>query len=183
MAMGKLSTHAPKRGPHLAQALEWALLNGYRPLNPWVTMIRRSWMTGTSIEATLELWESSLREVKGRMRPLFTQERVPSRQGRFWTAFLALSGARPAGCGLKRRAILAPGASRPFWAEDNGTPMRCATSCAPTCWRPWPIRTPWSSPRKAPRFDLGKVATVVRYRRNSCKPLQIMQNAARTIDT
>jgi SRSO17 transposase len=33
-------------------------------------------MTGASIERTLELWASSLREVKGRMRGLFTQERV-----------------------------------------------------------------------------------------------------------
>lgn len=33
-------------------------------------------MAGASIEATLELWASSLRDVKGRMRPLFTQERV-----------------------------------------------------------------------------------------------------------
>jgi SRSO17 transposase len=33
-------------------------------------------MSGASIEATLESWASSLREVKRRMRPLFTQERV-----------------------------------------------------------------------------------------------------------
>ena len=33
-------------------------------------------MTGASIEATLELWASSLRDVKARMRSLFTQERV-----------------------------------------------------------------------------------------------------------
>lgn len=33
-------------------------------------------MTGASIETTLEPWASSLREVKGRMRGLFTQERV-----------------------------------------------------------------------------------------------------------
>ena len=33
-------------------------------------------MTGASIETTLELWASSLREVKGRIRGLFTQERV-----------------------------------------------------------------------------------------------------------
>src|SRR5664279_5848866 len=39
-------------------------------------MIRRSWMTGISIETTLELWASSLRAVKARMAPLFTQERV-----------------------------------------------------------------------------------------------------------
>ena len=33
-------------------------------------------MSGASIETTLELWASSLRDVKRRMRPLFTQERV-----------------------------------------------------------------------------------------------------------
>jgi SRSO17 transposase len=33
-------------------------------------------MTGASIETTLELWASSLREVKRRMRPLFKQDRV-----------------------------------------------------------------------------------------------------------
>ncbi len=33
-------------------------------------------MTGASIEATLELWAASLRDLKGRMRPLFSQERV-----------------------------------------------------------------------------------------------------------
>src|ERR671927_1006245 len=33
-------------------------------------------MSGASSEQTLELWASSLREVKGRMRPLFTQDRV-----------------------------------------------------------------------------------------------------------
>src|SRR5476651_1105836 len=46
-------------------------------------MIRRSWMMGASIEATLELWASSLRDVKGRMRPLFTQERVTASAGLF----------------------------------------------------------------------------------------------------
>src|ERR1700740_1435524 len=33
-------------------------------------------MAGASIETTLELWASSLRDVKARIRPLFTQERV-----------------------------------------------------------------------------------------------------------
>lgn len=33
-------------------------------------------MTGASIETTLELWASSLRDVKSRMRELFTQDRV-----------------------------------------------------------------------------------------------------------
>src|SRR3954467_785451 len=39
-------------------------------------MVGRGWMSGASIEETLELWAASLREVKGRMRPLFTQDRV-----------------------------------------------------------------------------------------------------------
>src|ERR671926_689179 len=40
-------------------------------------------MSGASIEETLELWASSLREVKARMRPLFTQGRVAASAGLF----------------------------------------------------------------------------------------------------
>jgi SRSO17 transposase len=40
-------------------------------------------MTGASIEATLELWALSLREVKNRMRPLFAQERAALNAGLF----------------------------------------------------------------------------------------------------
>src|SRR5271166_2864960 len=43
-------------------------------------------MTAASIETTLELWASSLRDVKRRMRPLFTQARVA------WSAELFLDG-------------------------------------------------------------------------------------------
>src|SRR6478736_7718307 len=52
-------------------------------MNPWVTMIRRSWMMGASIETTRELWASSLREVKKRIRPLFAQERAALNAGLF----------------------------------------------------------------------------------------------------
>ena len=38
-------------------------------------------MVGASIETTLELWASSLRDVKARIRPLFTQERVAASAG------------------------------------------------------------------------------------------------------
>src|ERR1700716_2390027 len=51
-------------------------------------MIRRSWMSGASIEATLELWASSLRDVKARMRPLFTQARVAASAGLFLDGLL-----------------------------------------------------------------------------------------------
>src|ERR1700735_2167552 len=51
-------------------------------------MIRRSWMTGASVEATLELWASSLRDVKARIRSLFTQERVAANAGLFLDGLL-----------------------------------------------------------------------------------------------
>ena len=45
-------------------------------------------MSGASIEATLELWASSLRDVKARIRPLFTQERVAVCAGQFLDGLL-----------------------------------------------------------------------------------------------
>src|SRR5271157_5361410 len=45
-------------------------------------------MAGASIETTLELWASSLRDVKARMRPLFTQEHVASSAGLFLDGLL-----------------------------------------------------------------------------------------------
>jgi SRSO17 transposase len=45
-------------------------------------------VSGASIEAALELWASSLRDVKARMRPLFTQERVAASAGRFLDGLL-----------------------------------------------------------------------------------------------
>ena len=45
-------------------------------------------MSGGSVEATLELWASSLRDVKGRIRPLFRQERMAVSAGLFLDAVL-----------------------------------------------------------------------------------------------
>lgn len=45
-------------------------------------------MTGALIETTLELWVSSLRDVKARMRGLFTQERVAASAGAFLDGLL-----------------------------------------------------------------------------------------------
>ncbi len=45
-------------------------------------------MSGASMETTLDLWASSLREVKGRIRPLFTQERVALSAGLFLDGLL-----------------------------------------------------------------------------------------------
>src|SRR3954449_4429549 len=51
-------------------------------------MVGRGWMSGASIEETLELWAASLREVKARMRPLFTQDRVAASAGLFLDGLL-----------------------------------------------------------------------------------------------
>jgi SRSO17 transposase len=45
-------------------------------------------MASASIETTLEFWASSLRDVKARMRPLFTQERVAVSAGLFLDGLL-----------------------------------------------------------------------------------------------
>jgi len=46
-------------------------------------MIRDLMIGGASVEDTLTLWASSLREAKQRIRPLFTQERVAASAGQF----------------------------------------------------------------------------------------------------
>src|SRR5258707_11331244 len=51
-------------------------------------MIRRSWTQAASIEETLALWASSLREIKKRIRPLFNQERVARNAGLFLESLL-----------------------------------------------------------------------------------------------
>lgn len=45
-------------------------------------------MSGLSVEETLSCWASSLRDVKARMRPLFTQERVARSAGQFLDGLL-----------------------------------------------------------------------------------------------
>jgi SRSO17 transposase len=45
-------------------------------------------MTGVSVEPALELWASALRDVKGRMRPLFQQDRMAASAGLFLDALL-----------------------------------------------------------------------------------------------
>src|SRR5919199_3927809 len=46
-------------------------------------------LSGVSIETALELWASSLRDVKARMRPLFTQERVAASASSFLDGLLS----------------------------------------------------------------------------------------------
>ena len=51
-------------------------------------MIRRSWTQAASIEEALALWAASLRAIKQRIRPLFTQQRVAANAGLFLEGLL-----------------------------------------------------------------------------------------------
>jgi hypothetical protein len=88
-------------------------------------------MTGGSVEATLELWASSLRDVKGRIGPLFQQARMAHSAGLFLDALL----------GPERRKT---GWMRAEAAGDPG-PLASASSLPSnrTYWsravRPWQI--------------------------------------------
>ena len=45
-------------------------------------------MSGVLIETALELWASSLRDMKARIRPLFVQKRVAASAGQFLDGLL-----------------------------------------------------------------------------------------------
>src|ERR671917_260656 len=51
-------------------------------------MVRRSRVAGVAVEDALALWALSLREVKRRIRPLFTQDRVAASAGLFLDGLL-----------------------------------------------------------------------------------------------
>ncbi len=61
-------------------------------------------MAGASIEATLEVWASSLQDVKGRIRPLFARDSTARNAGLFLDGLLGEERRKTAGCARKRRA-------------------------------------------------------------------------------
>src|SRR3978361_1682918 len=82
------------------------------------------------MEATLELWASSLREVKARIRPLYTQERVAASAGLFLDGLLGPER-------RKRRATVARGGSRRSRGGAGGMLMPCVTSYGIMPWKHW----------------------------------------------
>jgi hypothetical protein len=93
-------------------------------------------MAGASFETTLELWVSSLRDVKARMRGLFTQERVAASAGLFLDGLLG-DEQRKTGW-MRAEAAGDPGPwrrARRSLAVAGGTLTRFATSCASICSR------------------------------------------------
>src|SRR3954467_9239925 len=120
-------------------------------------MVRRSRVAGVAVEDALELWAVSLREVKRRMRPLFTRERVAVSAGLFLDGLLGpergkTRGGRGGGGGGPRprgrvgggggRARRGGGGTAPPSAAAAGRPMRGGTSCATMPSRPWRHRMP-----------------------------------------
>ena len=104
-------------------------------------------MSGASIEETLELWAASLREVKARMRPLFTQERVGASADLFFDGLLGAER-RETGS-MRAEAAGDPGPWRQqaipigqFEGGAAGMPTRCAILCASTWSRRLPNRMP-----------------------------------------
>ena len=85
-----------------------------------------------SIEGTLELWASSLRSVKARIRPLFSQERVAASVGLFLDGLLGPERCKTGWMRAEAAAILGRGVNRPFLAVAvaAGMAMPCATLCA-----------------------------------------------------
>ncbi len=78
-------------------------------------------MVGASFEATLDLWAQALRDVKTRLRPLFTQERVAVSAGQFLDGVLGGERRKTDGRGPRRPAMPVHGASRPSrdrWDAD-----------------------------------------------------------------
>ena len=71
---------------------------------------------------------ASLREIKKRIRPLFTQERVARNAGLF---LVGLLGDEQRKTGWRRAEAAGdpgPWRQQAIWAAGIGTPMRCATS-------------------------------------------------------
>ena len=106
-------------------------------LNPSVTMIRRSWMTGISIETTLELWASWLRAIKARMAAMSMQEF--QRLGLAALSYHAdcaqwasrtglLDQPRPGRIACRTVELI-----EPAWLPDNGTQYQKRITTCPTC--------------------------------------------------
>lgn len=100
-------------------------------------MSRKSWSGYAPVEATLEMLASALRDVKGRMRQLFAQERTASNAGLFLDGLLS---DEPRKTGWMRSEvvgdpgpwILVPGGNRSCLGETVGMPMRCVMLYAST---------------------------------------------------
>src|SRR5260370_26902817 len=91
-----------------------------------------------SIEQTLALWAASLREIKKRIRPLFTQERVATNAGLFLEGLLGDEQRKTGWMRAEAAGDPGPCGSRQFWVVGIGTLMLCAISYATMSSSIWP---------------------------------------------
>ena len=129
-------------------------------------------MSGASIETTLEVWASSLRDVKARIRLLFTQERVAASASLFLDGLLGDERRKTGWMRAEAAGILARGVSRRSWAAAGGTRKRCATSYAITRWKRSLIKMPFLS--------LTRPAFLNRARRHAALRASIRARRARS---
>ena len=86
---------------------------------------------GGSAEATLELWASSLRTVKARIRPLCRQDRTAASAGLFLDTLLGPERRKTGWMRAEPLVVRVPGASRRSSIGAGGMLLRCAILCAP----------------------------------------------------
>src|SRR6185295_17890937 len=89
-------------------------------------------MAGASIETTLELWASSLREVKKRIRPLFAQERAALNAGLFVDGLLGDERRKTGWMRAEAAGDPGPWRQQALLVVTGGMPTRCAILCATT---------------------------------------------------
>ena len=116
-------------------------------------------MVEASIETTLELWASSLRDVKARIRPLvYFRSELRHRRVSFWMVFL---GNEPRKTGwMRAEAAGDPGPWRQqaILGRGSGMRMRCAILCAITRWKRLADETRFSSLMKPAFLKQGKAS-------------------------
>lgn len=113
-------------------------------------MVRRSWTTDSSIEATLDLWASSLRDVKMRMRPLFRQDRVAASAGQFLDGLPGNELRKTGWMRAEAAGDRGPWRQQGILGRGHWDAMPFATSSAMTRWRRLPILMQcWLSMRPA----------------------------------
>jgi hypothetical protein len=95
-------------------------------------MSRKSWSGYAPVEATLEMLASALRDVKGRMRQLFAQERTASNAGLFLDGLLSDEQRKTAWMRSEVVGVLVLGGNRSCLGETVGMPTRCVILYAST---------------------------------------------------
>ena len=99
-------------------------------------------MAGVAVEDALELWACSLREVKRRIRPLFSQERVAFSAGLFLDGLFGPERRKTGWMRAEAAGDPGPWGSRRSLGAAAGMPMRCAISYASMSLSTWRTRTP-----------------------------------------